>query len=229
MRTIKLKGTPEPILVEKIFCIGRNYAAHAAEMSSEVESHPVVFLKPTTALMQNGGMIEPPAFAKELHHEVEMVVLIGKGGKNITKAHAYDHVAGYAVGLDMTLRDVQAEAMKKGLPWTVAKGFDTSAPISAAIDKSNIANPHDLEITLRVNGKVRQHSNTRFMLFRIDTIISYLSTIFTLERGDLIFTGTPDGVSAVVPGDVLDAELQSVGAIQVSVAGASALRGERTS
>ena len=229
MRTVKLKGTLEPILVEKIFCIGRNYAAHAAEMSSEVESHPVVFLKPTTALMQNGGRIEAPAFAKELHHEVEMVVLIGKGGKNITKAHAYDHVAGYAVGLDMTLRDVQAEAKKKGLPWTVAKGFDTSAPISTAIDKSNIANPHDLEITLRVNGKVRQHSNTRFMLFRIDTIISYLSTIFTLERGDLIFTGTPDGVSAVVPGDVLDAELQSVGAIQVSVAGASALRGERTS
>ncbi len=220
MRTVKLEGTPEPILVEKVFCIGRNYAAHAAEMKSEVESNPVVFLKPTTALLQNGGRIEIPAFARELHHEVEMVVLIGKGGKNIQKANAYDHVAGYAVGLDMTLRDVQAEAKKKGLPWTVAKGFDTSAPISTIIDKKNISNPHDLEITLKVNGGVRQRSNTKFMLFQVDTIISYLSTIFTLERGDLIFTGTPDGVGAVVAGDILDAELQSVGTIQVSVAGA---------
>ncbi len=220
MRTIKLEGSTEPILVEKIFCIGRNYAAHAAEMNSEVESNPVVFLKPTTALIQNGGRIEIPPIARELHHEVEMVVLIGKGGKNIQKASAYDHVAGYAVGLDMTLRDVQAEAKKKGLPWTVAKGFDTSAPISSVIDKSKIENPHDLDITLKVNGKVRQHSNTKLMKFQIDTIISYLSTIFTLERGDLIFTGTPDGVSAVVAGDVLEAELQSVGAIRVSVAGA---------
>jgi len=219
MKTVKLEGTPEPILVEKVFCIGRNYAAHAAEMKSDVEADPIVFLKPTTALMQDGGRIEAPAFSKELHHEVEMVVLIGKGGKNIQKSSAYEHVAGYAVGLDMTLRDVQAEAKKKGLPWTVAKGFDTSAPISSVVDMKKISNPHDLDITLKVNGNIRQHSNTKFMLFQVDTIIAYLSTIFTLERGDLIFTGTPDGVGAVAPGDVLDAELQSVGSIKVSVAG----------
>ena len=220
MRTLQFEGTHEPFPVEKIFCIGKNYSAHAAEMKSEVESNPVVFLKPTTALIQDGEMINPPMFAKEVHHEVEMVVVIGKRGKNISKETAYDHVAGYAVGLDMTLRDIQAEAKKKGLPWTVAKGFDTSAPLSTAIEKSKVVNPHNLDITLKVNGTVRQRSNTKLMMFQIDTIVAYLSTIFTLERGDLIFTGTPEGVGAVVPGDLLEAELQSVGTLKVSVGGA---------
>ena len=218
MRTVKLQDSNEGIPVAKVFGIGRNYVAHAAEMNAEISETPVVFLKPPTALIEDGGTVSIPAFAKELHHEVEMVVVIGKNGKNISREKAYDHVAGYAVGLDMTLRDVQAEAKKKGLPWTVAKGFDTSAPISPVVDRNKVANPHDLEISLRVNGKLRQQSNTKLMIFRVDKLIEYLSGIFTLERGDLIFTGTPDGVGAVVPGDMIEAELESVGRLRVNVA-----------
>jgi 2-keto-4-pentenoate hydratase/2-oxohepta-3-ene-1,7-dioic acid hydratase in catechol pathway len=218
MKTVFLQGSDEPIRVEKIFCLGRNYVAHAMEMSAEVGNTPVVFLKPPTALVEDGASVVIPRLARELHHEVEMVVLIGKGGKYILKENAYDHVAGYAVGLDMTLRDLQAEAKKKGLPWSVAKGFDTSAPISTVVNKSQVRDPHNLNISLKVNGQLRQQSNTRHMVFQTDTVIAFLSSIFTLEPGDLIFTGTPEGVGAVYPGDILEAELESVGRLRVTVA-----------
>lgn len=217
MALIEFQNSARKISVGKILCLGRNYVAHAKEMNAETPDAPVVFLKPSTALLQDGGVITLPPISKELHHEVEMVVLIGMNGKNVPRDRAFDCVSGYAVGLDMTLRDVQADAKKKGLPWSIAKGFDTSAPISKFVKKEQITDPNSLDITLKVNGVLRQQSNTRNMIFKIEDMIAYISSIFTLEVGDLIYTGTPEGVGQVVPGDVLEAELATVGTLKVSV------------
>ncbi len=198
-------------------CLGRNYEAHAHEMKAEVPRVPVVFLKPSTALLGNGSSVVIPSLSRDVHHEVELVVMIGRGGKDIPSSQAYDHVGGYAVGLDMTMRDVQAEAKAKGLPWTVAKGFDTAAPVSPFVRRAAVPDPHNLLMTLAVNGKIRQRANTGSMLFRIDHVIEYLSTVFTLEEGDLIFTGTPEGVGAVEAGDRMHAELESVGTLDIGV------------
>jgi acylpyruvate hydrolase len=217
MRTVRFQSPPQELPVGKILCLGRNYAEHAKEMHAETPSEPVVFLKPSTALVADGGTVLIPPFSKDVHHEVEMVVVIGREGKHIPRHRAMDHVAGYAVGLDMTLRDVQAVAKSKGLPWSVAKGFDTSAPVSTAIGARLVPNPHALTLSLKVNGTVRQRSSTSAMIFPVDAMVSYLSSIFTLEPGDLIFTGTPEGVAAVAPGDLLEAELESVGTLRVHV------------
>lgn len=218
MKTVTFLGTGEEVAVGKILCLGRNYAGHVKEMKAEVPEQPVVFLKPSSALLGNGGMIKIPPLSNDLHHEVEMVVVIGKQGTGIAKEHALSHVAGYAVGLDMTLRDLQAEAKAKGLPWTIAKGFDTSAPVSPVMHRSSIPDPHKLGISLTVNGSIRQKANTSSMIFSVPTIISFLSSLFTLEPGDLIFTGTPEGVGRVVSGDTLEATLDGVGSIKVGVA-----------
>ncbi|MBP1647764.1 MAG: acylpyruvase [Bacteroidetes bacterium] len=207
--------------VGKCLCLGRNYPAHAKEMNAEVPDSPVVFIKPSTAVIGSGSRVIIPPLSRELHHEVEMVVLIGKEGKHIPRAEAFDYVAGYAVGLDMTLRDVQAEAKKKGLPWSIAKGFDTSAPVSAIMDKRFVPDPHSLKLSLKVNGVLRQCSSTAHMIFRVDFIISYLSSIFTLEAGDLIFTGTPEGVGEVFAGDEMEASLENVGVLRVGVESSS--------
>lgn len=217
MSLIEFRDSGKKVTVGKILCLGRNYAAHAKEMKAETPEAPVIFLKPSTAILHDGGTIVIPSISKEVHYEVEMVVAIGRGGKHIARALALDYVSGYAVGLDMTLRDVQAEAKKKGLPWSVAKGFDTSAPISTFVEKEKIRDAHNLDISLKVNGKLRQQSNTRNMIFRIEEMIAYISSIFTLEPGDLIFTGTPEGVGEVVSGNRLEAELESVGTLRVSV------------
>lgn len=217
MALVRFRDSTKTIQVGKIFCVGRNYAAHAQEMNAETPETPVIFLKPSTAILHDGGEVVLPPVSKELHYEVEMVVLLGRSGKNIDAAMALDYVSGYAVGLDMTLRDVQAEAKKKGLPWTVAKGFDTSAPVSRFVERDAVPNPHALELSLKVNGVIRQKANTRDMIFSIGEIIAYISSIFTLEPGDLIFTGTPEGVGRVVSGDRLEAALESVGRLEVSV------------
>jgi 5-carboxymethyl-2-hydroxymuconate isomerase len=218
MSSVFFKNGSTPIQVGKIVCVGRNYAEHVKEMHVEVADEPVLFLKPSSALLRDGGRIVIPPFSSNLHYEVELVVLIGTGGKNVSRARALAHVAGYGVGLDMTLRDVQAEAKRKGLPWVVAKGFDTSAPVSAFLPASSVEDPHDLLLTLKVNGQVRQQSSTSRMLFRIDELVSYISERFTLEEGDLIFTGTPEGVGRTVSGDVLEASVESVASLTVSVA-----------
>ena len=207
MKTIPLNGSGKRVPVGKILCLGRNYADHTLEMKATIPEVPVVFLKPSSALIANGEAIVRPPVSKELHHEVELVVVIGKEGKNIPAARAYEYVWGYAVGLDMTLRDLQSTAKNQGLPWSVAKGFDTSAAISEIIPKERISDPHSLEIRCIVNGTLRQKSSTGKMIFTIDRIIEYLSTIFTLEVGDLIFTGTPEGVGEVKEADVVEAEL----------------------
>jgi acylpyruvate hydrolase len=217
MHHIEFKEDGRKLSVGNIFCLGRNYAAHAQEMHAETPASPIIFLKPSSAILRDGGQIIIPSFSSELHHEVEMVVAIGAAGKTIPRDAAMNHVLGYAVGLDMTLRDVQAEAKKKGLPWSVAKGFDTSAPVSKFVYKERVRDAHALDISLKVNDQTRQHSNTRTMIFSIGEMIAYISSVFTLEIGDLIFTGTPEGVSQVVSGDKLEAALESVGSLQVSV------------
>lgn len=217
MKTLTFADNRQPLTAGKLICLGRNYIEHAREMAAEVPTTPVLFLKPSTALIGNGGSVLIPPFSHDLHHEVEMVVLIGRGGTDIPETRAMEHVAGYAVGLDMTLRDVQAEAKKKGLPWSVAKGFDTSAPVSPFVDPAHVPDPHALDISLKVNGAVRQHSNTGKMIFRLEQTIAYISTVFTLEEGDLIFTGTPEGVGPALPGDTLTATLEHVGTLNVTV------------
>ena len=209
--------TGERLPVGKILCIGRNYAEHAREMKAEVPAQPVVFLKPSTALLGEGGTVLIPPLSRQMHYEAEMVVVIGSTGARIPAARAMEHVEGYAVGLDMTLRDLQSDAKRGGLPWSLAKGFDTSAPVSSFVPRDRIADPHALQLTLRVNGATRQQASTGGMIFRIDAIISFMSQFFTLERGDLVFTGTPEGVGEVKTGDRLEAELESVGTLTVKV------------
>ena len=207
----------ESLPVGKILCLGRNYPEHVKEMKAETASTPVVFIKPATALIASGECVVIPPVSNDVHHEVELVVVIGRDGRNIPAGKAMEHVAGYAVGLDMTLRDVQAEAKKRGLPWSVAKGFDTSAPLSAPVRRAAVSDPHALSIELSVNGTVRQSSNTQHMILRIPAIIAYCSTVFSLEAGDLIFTGTPEGVGRVVHGDRIDAQIASVGTLTVGI------------
>lgn len=204
--------------VKKIVCLGRNYAEHAREMNAPVPSVPILFLKPSTAVIFDGGTVFRPSFSSDMQYEAEMVVAIGARGRNISETNAANHIAGYGVGLDMTLRDVQAEAKKGGLPWAVAKGFDTSAPLSTFVLSRTITNPNNLNLSLSLNGDLKQNVNTGFMIFRIPRIVSYVSSIFTLEPGDLIFTGTPEGVGCTKPGDLLTATLESVGSVTVRVA-----------
>jgi 5-carboxymethyl-2-hydroxymuconate isomerase len=202
----------------KIVCVGRNYADHVKEMNAPIPETPVLFLKPASAIVQKGGTVRRPVFSKDLQPEVEMVIALGRTGKDIPEAKVMEFIAGYGVGLDMTLRDIQTEAKKKGLPWSIAKGFDTSAPLSHFVERETIGDPNALEMILRVNGQLRQSVNTRTMIFSVRQLVSYISSVFTLEAGDLIFTGTPEGVSTVVPGDVLTAELEGVGTLEVTVA-----------
>jgi 2-keto-4-pentenoate hydratase/2-oxohepta-3-ene-1,7-dioic acid hydratase in catechol pathway len=217
MHALILKASHTTLPVGKMLCLGKNYEKHAREMGGDVPADPVVFMKPATALLRGGGTILIPAVSSEMHHEVELVVVIGSSGRDIPEERAMEHVLGYAVGLDMTLRDLQSAAKKRGEPWAVAKGFDTSAPISEVVLGEQVADPHDLVLSVSVNGEVRQHGSTRDMILKIPYIISYLSRIFTLERGDCIFTGTPEGVGEVVVGDRLHAELEGIVALDVMV------------
>jgi acylpyruvate hydrolase len=209
VKTVQIKGTSEHIPVSKIICIGQNYSEHIKEMKAEPPTSPVFFLKPTTAIVHNGGDVVLPSISHDVHHEVELTVLIGKDGSTIPQSSAVDHIAGYGIGLDMTLRDIQAEAKKRGLPWTLAKGFDTSAPISDFVPVHDVPDPASLVVHLTVNGSVRQHAGIGHMVFPVNRLIAYVSRFVTLERGDIIFTGTPQGVSRVQSGDLLEASLAS--------------------
>jgi 2-keto-4-pentenoate hydratase/2-oxohepta-3-ene-1,7-dioic acid hydratase in catechol pathway len=207
VKTVQIKGSAEQIPVGKIVCIGQNYAEHIKEMKAETPKTPVFFLKPPTAIIKNGEAIELPSVSNDVHHEVELTILIGKDGKNIAQGSAMSHVAGFGVGLDMTLRDVQAEAKRKGLPWTLAKGFDTSAPLSDFVPKDQVKDAKSLTLNLAVNGAMRQDSSTSDLIFSVDQLIAYISKFITLEKGDVIYTGTPKGVSQVRSGDNLEASL----------------------
>jgi 2-keto-4-pentenoate hydratase/2-oxohepta-3-ene-1,7-dioic acid hydratase in catechol pathway len=202
----------------KILCIGRNYADHVREMG-DVEglpSEPVIFLKPPSALVADGGTIELPPQSESVHHEVELVAVIGTGGKNISEEDALGHVAGYALGLDLTARDVQRKAKDGGKPWSVAKGFDTFAPLGPLVAADTLGDVQRLDIQMKVNGEVRQAGNTGQMLFPIARLVSLLSEIFTLEPGDLIYTGTPEGVGPVEDGDRLEATGEGLAPLTVT-------------
>lgn len=194
--------------VGKIVCVGRNYAAHAAELGNERPAEPLLFLKPPTALLAGGGIVTLPAWSAEVHYEVELVVRIGAdgGGANLAAAAAGKAVDAYAVGIDFTARDVQAAAKKKGHPWAVAKGWDGSAPISELVPLDLVDRLKDVSITLDVNGDRRQDGRTRDMLWSVVELLQYVSSRFSLEPGDLVFTGTPAGVGPVNSGDRIAAE-----------------------
>lgn len=190
-----------------IYCIGRNYAKHIEEMKSERTENPVVFLKPRSSLIFNEESIHLPKESSNIHHEVELVLLIGNEIKNISIPEALQSVQAVAVGIDVTARDIQSQAKKNGLPWTLAKGFDTFAPLGNFVKNDSSINLKNLDIDVKVNGEIRQRGNTSNMLFSAVEIISYLSHQFRLTPGDLIFTGTPEGVSPIVDGDIVEASI----------------------
>jgi len=208
--------------VHRIYCVGRNYAEHAREMGSDPDREPPFFFcKPADAVVSTPAgqtlQLPYPSQTKNFHHEIELVVAIGKGGSDIAVEHAYDHVCGYAVGLDMTRRDLQAEMRKAGLSWEVSKAFDRSAPIAPLHLVSACGHPEDAGIWLRVNGKDRQRSNINQLIWSVPETIAYLSRFFELQPGDLIFTGTPAGVGAVMRGDLIEGGIDGLGTLQVKI------------
>ncbi|KAF8323645.1 uncharacterized protein EI90DRAFT_2977412 [Cantharellus anzutake] len=192
----------------KIVAIGRNFAEHAKELGNTSPREPFFFLKPTSSYTPNKGIIEIPKGCV-VHHEVELGVVIGKGGRDISKSDAYSFIAGYALAIDMTARNIQEDVKKKGLPWSTAKGFDTFTPISEFIPKSAISDPHNVNLWLKVNDDVRQNGNTKDMIYKIPRLIEHVSSIMTFEgpEGDLLLTGTPSGVGPIRTGDKITAGL----------------------
>ncbi len=217
MKIAKIKNSTKEYGIGKIVCVGRNYAEHAKELGNEVPEFPLIFLKPASALISSNRNIIHPDYSEDLHHEVELVLLIDKKIKNAGLEEAEDSIAGYAVGLDMTLRDIQNELKKKGLPWTLAKCFDTSAVVSEFVLKSDYQLAGNEKIILEVNDQVRQNSTLDKMIFSPAEIVEYISGRLTLESGDLIYTGTPEGVGKVNRGDVIKAYIENVGQIKTEV------------
>ena len=216
MHHVKLQAQSFP--VGKIVCLGRNYLDHIRELGNVVPDRAVIFCKPASSLLENGGTVKIPPYSDDCHHELELALLIGKSGKMIDEQSALDHVAGYGVALDLTLRDLQAELKGKGLPWELAKGFDTSCPLSEFVPADQVSDPNNLELTLKVNGEIRQQGNTNMMMRSVQQIVSEISQFYTLEPGDIILTGTPAGVSRMVSGDRLQGEIEQVGTLEVTVA-----------
>ena len=194
----------------KIIAIGRNYAEHAKELNNPVPGVPVIFMKPETALLKDNKPFYHPDFSEDIHHEIEIVIKISKEGKHISEQFAQNYFEEITLGVDFTARDIQSRHKEKGLPWELAKAFDSSAPISAFVPKSQFANLKDINFKLDVNGEARQVGNTSNMLFSFEYIISFVSKYITLKKGDLIFTGTPQGVAKVNVGDRLEGYLEDV-------------------
>lgn len=209
--------------VRRIYCVGRNYVEHAVEMGFTGREPPFFFLKPADAALavaegERGRMHYPP-LTKDLHHEVELVVAIGARGRDVPVADAERLIYGWAVGLDMTRRDLQADMKKQGRPWEIGKAFDQSAPIGPIVPAADCRVDASTAIELRVNGQRRQHSTIGKLIWSVPEVIAHLSSAWTLEPGDLIYTGTPEGVAAVVPGDVLEASVEGVGTLAVEIVG----------
>lgn len=199
--------TNQAVTVSNIFCIGRNYSEHVAELKNKPSGTPLVFLKPTSALITENQLIQLPAFSNEVDYEAELLLLIGKEAKNISIEQAFEVISGYGIGLDLTARDLQAEAKGKGIPWTLAKGFDCAACISAFVPASTIEKPLELRFEMKLNGVIRQRGFVQEMIFNIPYLIHYLSSKFTLQPGDLIFTGTPAGTGPLQKGDRIELNL----------------------
>jgi 2-keto-4-pentenoate hydratase/2-oxohepta-3-ene-1,7-dioic acid hydratase in catechol pathway len=207
----------EKISIGKLVCLARTYKKHAFEMKTELTTDPLLFLKPNSSIIFNGGSIIIPKISNCLHHEVELGVVIEKKCKNILQKEAFNYVLGYLIALDITARDLQSEAKRNGWPWTISKGFDTFAPISEVVLKDKIPNPNNIDLTLKVNGKIKQSSNTKNMIYSIERIIEFISEIMTLQKGDLILTGTPEGVGEISEGDIIKAELGNKCSLEVTV------------
>jgi len=217
MKNITIKNSNQKITVGKIVCVGRNYAEHAKELGNEVPEKPVVFLKPNSSLIFSGDKIVYPTFSNDMHHEVELVLLLGETIKNAEIETSENAITAYAVGLDMTLRDIQNKLKEKGHPWTIAKGFDTSAVVSDFISKKDYALTLEEQISLSVNGDIKQNEILNKMIFPPAEIVEYLSSLMTLEKGDIIFTGTPKGVGKVKKGDNIFAEISDVAELNCKV------------
>ncbi|GAB1386487.1 fumarylacetoacetate hydrolase family protein [Melaminivora sp.] len=214
-------GSDAQFPVRRIYCVGRNYAEHAREMGFSGREPPFFFMKPADALVPvaagHTGQLPYPSLTADLHHEIELVLAIGQGGSRIAAADALQHVWGYAVGLDMTRRDLQAEMKKQGRPWCIAKGFDASAPIGPITPAAQAGNIEQAAIWLNVNGQPRQRSRIDRMIWSMAETIEHLSAAWTLQPGDLIFTGTPEGVGAVQRGDLLEGGIDGLGELRLLV------------
>jgi fumarylpyruvate hydrolase len=211
---VPVQGNADQFPVHRIYCVGKNYAAHIREMGADLREPPCFFLKPADAVVLDGRMPYPPG-TQNLHYEGELVVALGKGGRNIKAAAALDHVFGYAVGLDMTRRDLQTAAGARGQPWDTGKAFDHSAPITAIVPAAGKTPQGRLQ--LRVNGALKQDADLSDMIWKVEEIISELSKLYTLQAGDLIFTGTPAGVGAVVPGDRVEVRIPGLPVLNVEI------------
>lgn len=210
-------GIKKELSVGKLVCLARTYRKHAEEMNTYVTEEPLLFLKPASAVIFDGESIIIPKMSNCLHHEVELGVVIGKKCKNVPQKNAMNYVLGYLLALDITARNIQSVAKKNGWPWSIAKGFDTFAPISSIVLKEEVQDPSNLDISLKVNGEIRQSSNTSYMIYSIERIIEFISGVMTLEPGDLILTGTPEGVGEIVSGDVIEAHLEDICSIKVDI------------
>jgi fumarylpyruvate hydrolase len=204
--------------VHRIYCIGRNYLEHVREMGNDPSRDaPIFFLKPADSVVESGSRVAYPPRTSELHHEIELVVAIGKGGSNISLSEAQDHVFGYAVGVDLTRRDLQAEAKKHGRPWDTAKSFEQAAPISTVHKVDEVGHPDRGRIWLAVNGETRQDGNLSQMIWSVAESIAELSSLFTLAPGDLVYTGTPAGVGPVRPGEKISGGIEGIDEIEIDI------------
>ncbi len=216
MSTVLLK--PESIYrVGKIVCIGQNYLRHIDELSSKRSDTPVLFFKPSTSLLTEAYPIRLPDFSDEVHHEVELALLVGKLAKSISTDDWREYIVGAGIALDLTLRDLQSIAKERGLPWAVAKGFDGSCPVSEFISIDKIKNIQNLTIELRINGTLKQHGSTSEMIYPVGELLAYITKIFTLEPGDIVLTGTPAGVGKIKAGDRLEASITEIGSVVFEV------------
>ncbi len=216
--SLPVQGEKKRFPVRRVWCVGRNYAAHIKEMGYDPNrEEPFFFAKPADAIVHDGGVVPYPPQTKNLHYELEMVVCLGKGGKDVPVAKALDHVYGYAVGLDMTRRDQQFASRDRGRPWEMGKGFDHSAPCSAIMPAAKIGHPSRGSIKLTVNGQTKQDSDLGAMIWKVPEMISYLSALVELGAGDIIYSGTPDGVGPVVKGDKLHGAIEKVGTLDITI------------
>ena len=219
--SVPVVGTQDRFPVHRVYCVGRNYEEHAKEMGFTGREPPFFFLKPADAIVAvdagTTGSIPYPSLTQNLHHEIELVVAIGTGGKNIAAADAHQHIFGYAVGLDMTRRDLQGEMKKTGRPWCIGKGFDHSAPIGPITPVAQAGDVNNAELYVQVGGKDRQRSHVSKLIWSVAETIEHLSNAWELQPGDLIYTGTPEGVAAVVSGDTMVGGVTGLGELHVKV------------
>jgi len=216
--SLAVEGQEARFPLRRVYCVGRNYSEHAREMGHDPDREPPFFFaKPADAVVPASGEVPYPTLTSDLHHEIELVVAIGVGGKNIAVENALEHVWGYTVGVDLTRRDLQAQAKKAGRPWDLSKGFDASAPTNPLLPVSQVGHPVKGIISLSVNGEERQHGHLSEQIWSVPEVISYLSHAVELQPGDLIYTGTPAGVGEIKPGDVVTGSIKNIGSFSFTM------------